>query len=279
MRFCFIDEAGDSQPINSPTQNIQPLLVISGLIIDGSKIPLLTKEFIQLKKRYFPNKFSTLNHDLDILIKEIKGDELRKKIKTQNFSSSNIQSTFRFLDSIFSLLKKHDVKLVSSIWVKNFGQPLVDRSIYTLTTQQICIRFNHYLHENNDNGVVIADYRDPTKNRYVAHSIFTRKHQHKGDSLPRLYEVPTFGISDNHACLQIADILCTTLIFPMATQVFCDGIINNTFIHPNFELLRLKYKKRIRNLQYHFKNSDGIMYWGIRAKDPHRNKKAIDLFS
>lgn len=47
MRFCFIDEAGDSQPINSPTQNIQPLLVISGLFIDGSKIPLLTKEFIQ----------------------------------------------------------------------------------------------------------------------------------------------------------------------------------------------------------------------------------------
>lgn len=32
MRFCFIDEAGDSQPINSPTEDIQPLLVISGLL-------------------------------------------------------------------------------------------------------------------------------------------------------------------------------------------------------------------------------------------------------
>lgn len=279
MHFCFIDEAGDSQAIQTPNHNVQPVLVISALFVDGARLKNLTEEFILLKKRFFPTKFSSLTHDLDALIKEIKGDELRKTIRDNSFSSAKAQTVLKFIDSIFSLLKKHEVKIASRIWVKSIGVPLTDKSIYTITTQQLCLRFEEYLNSKNAEGMVIADYRDPGRNGYVAHSIFTMKNRKiKGDPFPSIVEIPTFAISDNHACLQMCDILSTTIIFPSAAQVYCTGHINNSFINPNYTLLRDRYKKRLKALQFHFKRNDGVMHWGITAKDPLGQKKGLELF-
>lgn len=279
MHFCFIDEAGDSQAINSPNHNVQPLLVITALFVNGDNLKCLTEDFIKIKKTFYPNKFTTLNHSLDGLIHEIKGDELRKKIRDQHFQSQPVNTVLRFLDEIFKLLIRYDVKITSRIWIKKIGVKLTDKSVYSLTTQQICIRFEEYLQSKKAEGIVIADYRDPGRNRYVAHSIFTQKNRTiKGDAFPSIVEIPTFGVSDNHACLQIADILSTTLIFPSAAQVYCHGHISNSFINPNYNHLRNRYKKRLRALQFNCKIK-GMMHWGITVKDQLGNKKGTDFFS
>ncbi len=82
MYFCFIDEAGDSQPVKNKTDNIQPLLVVTALFVDGNHLKPLTNDFINLKFKYFPGQFRNIKHDLDALTHEIKGDELRKIINS-----------------------------------------------------------------------------------------------------------------------------------------------------------------------------------------------------
>ena len=279
MHFCYIDEAGDSQAIFNATENIQPLLVITGVFIDGSKVKPLTEEFIQLKSKYFPGKFSSTRHSLDILVSEIKGSDIRDTIKKNAPEKPITKHRFRFLDEIIALLEKNNAKIVSRIWVKDFGKPLTDKSVYTLSAQQICMRFQSYLQDSNAEGAVIADFRDPARNSYVAHSIFTQKHRKKapGDAYPNITETSTFGISNNHACLQITDFLCSSLIFPMAAQAFCHGVITNTFIHPNFEEIRKRYSKRLRRLQFNCKEN-GEMRWGITVHDPHNHRDGKALF-
>ena len=46
---------------------------------------------------------------------------------------------------------------------------------------------------------------------------------HPGNLYPRILELPLFGHSDNHAALQIADLVCPALLFPMAAQTYCTG--------------------------------------------------------
>lgn len=278
MRFCFIDEAGDSQAIQNANHNVQPLLVISGLFVDGAQIRNLTHDFISLKRRFFPGKFSTVSHNLDILIKEIKGDELRKIIRDNDFNSTKVQTVLRFLDELFVLLWKYEIKLVARVWVKAFGVVLNDKSIYTLTTQHLCIKYQGYLDEADAEGMVIADYRDPARNSYVAHSIFTQKYKNSGDKFPNVIEIPTFSISNNHAILQMADVLSTTLLFPIAAQVYCKGFINTSFVNANYDKLRTRYKKRLRKLQYHLRDSSGKIHWGVTVKDQMGGKSGVDLF-
>ena len=279
MHFCFIDESGDSQAILNPTHNVQPLLVISGLFVDGSKIKQLTHEFLLLKRTFFPNKFINLAHNLDALTHEIKGDALRKIIRDNSFTSPQVKAVLHYLDEILMLLWKYDVKLTARIWIKQFKNPLTDKSIYTITTQRLCQKFQSYLDTQNSEGLIVADYRDPARNSYVAHSIFTQKNKLSGDRFPRVIEIPTFAISNNHAMIQIADLLSTTLLFPMAAQVYCSGYVANSFINPNFEKLRRHYKKRLRKLQYHFTDSVGKIHWGISVRDAHGNKESKLLFA
>ena len=277
MYISYLDESGDSQAINSPTDNIQPILIISCIFIKASDIPNLTMEFIDLKRKFFPKKFSNLRHDLDALPIEIKGCDLRTDIRKNPLKHTKVKHHLRFLDELITILEKYQVRLVSRIWVKSFSRALIDKSVYTITTQHFCIRFNKFLKNQNSAGVLIADFRDTKRNSYVSHSIFTKKFKKTGDEYPNLKELPTFGISNNHAGLQICDLLTSAILYPMASQTYCEGIINNTFTHTNFKIIKQRYAKRIRSLQFHSKCS-GTNYWGISANDPHLKKDGNAIF-
>jgi hypothetical protein len=54
ISICYIDEAGCSGKLPSSTSPIQPLLVISALIIDLENIALITKEFLVPKTVSLP---------------------------------------------------------------------------------------------------------------------------------------------------------------------------------------------------------------------------------
>ena len=277
MHICYIDESGDSQAINSASASVQPCLVIAGLFVDAASIRSLTNEFIQLKIRFYPGKFKHINHDLDILLTEIKGSDIRTDIRSNALTSPKIQHHMKFMDEIFRICKKYNVKIVSRVWVKAFGKPIVDKSVYTITTQNIAQRFDIFLTQNQSHGMIVADFRDPNRNSYVAHSIFTQKHKANFDQFPSIYEVPTFGVSNNHACLQIADLLCSAVISPIACLTLCTPQVSNVHTHPNYQWIKERFKKRLRNLQFHCKHN-GINYWGITVDNPHNMKTAIDMF-
>lgn len=271
MHYCYIDESGNSEIIISKTHNAQPVLAMVGLFIAANNVTKLTNDFIALKRKYYPQLFSAMKHDLEALLLEIKGSDIRTDIRKNQFNSRIVKHHFRFLDDVFALLVANDVKLVSRIWVKGIGKSLDDKSVYSITTQQFCVRFQKYLESLNSTGIMIADFRDPNRNSYVAHSVFTRKFKQTGDAFPLIREIPTFGISNNHAALQICDLLCSTIITPIAALKFCSGIIVNPHTHTNYDWIKNRYSKRLKSLQWHCK-VNGQMYWGITANNEHDEK-------
>jgi hypothetical protein len=276
MHFCYVDESGDSQAILHANDDKQPMLVIAGLLVDALAISRLTADFISLKRRFYPSVFSKTTHDLDVLLHEIKGSDVRTDIRKNAISSKVVQHHFRFLDEIFALCTSHHAQIVARIWVKTFGQAIADQPVYTITAQNIAARFEKFLVKNSSRGMMIADFRDPKRNQYVAHSVFTQKHKSGsgGDAYPSIQETATFGMSNNHACLQITDLLCSAIIAPIAGRSILAGVVNNVHTHSNYEAIRTRYTRRLKALQFHCKYGS-TSYWGITVNDPHNKKTSI----
>ncbi len=79
MQICFIDEAGDLGVLgNPPAPNDQPVLAIAGLFVDTAVLARFTDDFLELKRRFFPNLNYPSSRRLDRILPEIKGAELRR---------------------------------------------------------------------------------------------------------------------------------------------------------------------------------------------------------
>jgi len=125
-------------------------------------------------------------------------------------------------------------------------------STYTFSTQAICTTFNHMLFSHNKTGVVICDSRAHPQNARVSFSIFTQKYKALGDPYPRIVEMPAFGHSENHAGLQVCDIICSALLFPIAAYSFCTGYVTNVHVDQGFKSLKARYGVALHDMQYRY---------------------------
>lgn len=274
--ICYIDEAGCTTPLPSAETDIQPVLVIVGLIVDVARVRELTIRFLELKRQFFPKKFGTGNHLLDDVLVEIKGSDLRSSIRKHG---AKADATLKFIDGTLELLRANDARLFASIWVKGIGKAIDSRAIYTTSIQASCRSFTSWLDARDDTGFMVADFRTPGLNTQVSHSIFTQKYRAKGDPMERLLELPTFGHSDNHVPLQIADLLCSTLLFPMATATYCAGQVKGKHVRGRDMLIKRRYASRIKALQYRYKdNGNGLMQGGVFVNDGLQGRKSDLLF-
>ena len=175
---------------------------------------------------------------LDRILPEIKGANLRR-----NAIRGNARHTRRpvgFLDHIMGLLGRHEVRLVARISIKPLGRPFKSTAVYTSSIQALCTYFENHLTQTDSSGLCIADSRTKSKNLRVSHSIFTQKFGATA-SYPRQVELPTFGHSDNHAVLQICDIVCSGLLYPIACFAYCTGHVHNVHVQPGAFRLRRRY--------------------------------------
>jgi hypothetical protein len=198
------------------------VLIVAGVVIDERLLESLTREFITLKARFYPRLVSHSRHRLGRILPEIKGADIRRALRT-GARRHNRRQAIGFLNAFMDLLEYHDAKIFGRAWIKEVGGNCDDRATYTFSVQAVCEDFQNLLESTGDTGIVIADSRSPTPNAAVAHSVFTQKFKTAGDRYPRLLEMPTFGHSQNHAGLQAADLLCSALLFPMATHRYCTG--------------------------------------------------------
>lgn len=282
MYICFIDEAGCTGTLPNNNSEIQPALIISGLIIDQKNIAELTREFLSLKKEYFPEKFRTMQH-LDCIKEEIKGSELRKLIKRNR---NKRRFALRFIDKIISLLERNNALVIGRVWIKPINIEFNGRSVYTSSIQKMAVSFQHYLSKGScdgNEGIIIADSRNKSLNANVSHSIFTQKYKATGDAYDRIIEMPVYGHSDNHAGLQLADFIASALIFPIATTVYCSAQIKNTTHYdPNYLILRDQFGNRLAKLQYRYSitNGDGktVTKGGLIVSDPLGSQGGSKLF-
>lgn len=273
MKVCFVDEAGDLGALaNPPLPNDQPVLVVGGLFADTANIENFTNDFLNLKQRYFPGlNYPSANH-LDRILPEIKGADIRRN--ATRGTARQQRHAVGFLDRIMGLLQQYDVKLVARIWVKGIGLPFDATSVYTSSIQGICTYFDHYLTQTGDIGICIADSRNKFKNISVSHSIFTQKFSPAARNYRQIAELPTFGHSENHAGLQICDIVCSALLYPIACFAYCTGYVNNVHVHPGSAWLRQRYGSQLKSLQYRYQDAANGRYQGglvISDAIQHRN--------
>lgn len=159
----------------------------------------------------------------------------------------------KFITECLKLFKKYEIKFVSRVYIKSPGNPTNANSMYTTSIQYICTEFQHFLADKNNIGAVISDSRNFSENVIVSHSIFTQMFKASGDNYSRIIEMPTYGHSDNHSGLQMCDILCSALLFPMACHTFClpkMEELKNVHIQPSHRLIRDTFAGSISDLQY-----------------------------
>src|SRR5262249_20006726 len=148
----------------------------------------------------------------------------------------------------------------------------------TSSVQAIFTYFQKFLEETNGMGLVIADSRSKAKNANLSHSIFTQKFSSKGDKYSRILEMPSFGHSENHVGLQLSDLLCSALLFPIAANSVWEGQVHSVHVRPEFRRLKERYGKRLKGLQYFFRDDTGRKRGGITVDDKLTRRSSSGLF-
>lgn len=258
-------------------ETIAPVCVIAGIVIEQAALGNLTREFLELKCNWFPNQMPRGTPRLSRMLVEIKGADLRRAMRDEA-KRRNRRHALGFLDAFVTLLEDFNAQIVGRVWIKEPGRSIAETALYTSSLQAICAYFQHRLEVSGHEGLVIADSRTPSGNTDVAHSVFTRKFKLAGDDLDRILEMPTFGHSNNHAGIQVADLLCSALLFPMATSAFCTGHISGVHIQKDFGILRQRFGGRLSRLQYRYQDEKGRYRGGITVDDRLGHRSGGQLF-
>jgi Protein of unknown function (DUF3800) len=281
MKLCYVDESGCTGALPSAISPIQPLFAIFGLMIDQSKIEKLTLQFLQLKKRFFPRAVLSNNLPpkdfLDWVLYEPKGSDLRKNAIDPSKRVS--RQALMFFDEVLKLIEASDCRFVGRIWIKGVGTPFNGPAVYTSSVQRLCEYFDHFLRESGSDGIVIADSRTKDKNAKVSHSIFTQRFRAKGNAYPNLVDMPVFGHSDNHVGLQLCDLVCSGLLFPIAVHTYCAASITSLHVRPGYRVLKERFAARIEVLQHRYLSATGKWSGGIVTSDAISQQSGKLLFT
>jgi Protein of unknown function (DUF3800) len=279
VRVCYVDEAGDLGALPaapSPSGNDQPALVIGALFLDSGDLHALTRDFLDIKYRYFPRLAYPTAYQLDRILPEVKGADIRTNATRGNARQRH--HAFGFLDRLMGLLTQYNVKLAARIWIKGLGMPFDPTPVYTSSIQSLCTYFHNYLELVDDIGICLADSRNKSKNTRVSHSLFTQKYK-PAPNYSRLIELPTFGHSDNHAGLQVCDLVCSALLFPIACFAYCTGHVANVHVQPDAADLRQRYGQTLKALQYRYQDETGRWRGGLVLNDAIAQRNAAAMFA
>lgn len=251
-------------------------MVIVAVIVAHDQIASLTREFLQVKRRFFGGKAPGAGHHLDHVLTEVKGKDIRGFLRG---SSRKRHHAIAYLDLVVSMLEHHGCVLFGRVWIKAPGVALNPRNSYTTAIQDIARTYEDLLTRQAEIGMMLCDARMQNQNIEVSHSIFTQKHRLAGDPLGKLVEAPAFGHSVNHVGLQLADLVASALVFPMAARAYCATSPAGPHVDPHFERVRQRFTLRIRDLQHRYRDAGGGWHGGIDVKDAFGHQTGAALFN
>ena len=281
MFVCYLDESGDTGTLPSSTSPVQPVLCILALSLDLDRLRDFTFDFINLKTKFFPGRFPVHSNWLRRILVEIKGSEIRSSFQRRKRRFKQVHHHIGFFNDLLDLVERYDCKIFGRVWIKGIASPLDSWSPYTSSIQAICSTFQNLLEAKDQQGCVILDPRTKTQDQRVSFSIFTQKFKASGDEYPRIVEMSTFGQGENHAGIQVADLLCSGLLSPIAAYSYCSGYINNIHVDPGYGRLKTRYGIRLQHLQHRYSRlKSGRLEWlgGIVTSDPLGYRDGRRLF-
>jgi uncharacterized protein DUF3800 len=273
LLIAYIDDAGDVQTLKSGS-NIQPILAFICVIIDQSQLARLTTDFLALKEHHFRGRLTPGPHRLSNILTEIKGAELRTMVRE---SRRKRRTALLYLRDVMDLLEGLDVHIIGRVWIKAPDEPLDGLAMNTYSIQWICEMFQRYLEKKDEQGAVVIDSNNPGVNARVAHSIFTQKFKASGDCYDRILDMPTFGGSQNHAGLQIADTIASGMVVPMAGRSYCVNHVEGSHVHEGYDKISDWLGEKLRHRQFRFRD-EGTWSGGLVVSDPVGEKHSGHLF-
>ena len=102
---------------------------------------------------------------------------------------------------------------------------------------------------------------------------------HPGNLYPRILELPLFGHSDNHAALQIADLVCPALLFPIAAQTYCTGhCAAKPHVQAGDARVGARYRAALKGMTYRYRSLDGRYRSGVTMAEGIGKRPSSDLF-
>lgn len=126
---------------------------------------------------------------------------------------------------------------------------------------------------------------DPAKEREVAQALrpileaFMRVAYPANRSYAQILELPTFGHSDNHAGLQVCDLICSAPLYPIACYAYRTGHVANVHVQPGAVALVQRYGQTIRGLQYRYLDAaTGRYRGGLVVSDAIQQRNATLMF-
>ena len=274
MKICYVDESGDGQQPSSRVPGIPPALVICGLVVESSTVPNLTLDFLATKARFHPGKAGV--RPLDGVLREVKGSEIRRDIRSG--SRRRNRAAVGFMDRVVDLLRAYDVGIIGRVWIKDPTAASDERAMYTFSIQNIARHFQYELARQRASGLIVCDSRSKAQNANVAHSVFTKMFKQSGNAYPNIVEMPTFGHSENHAGIQLADLITSALVFPIACRTYCTGYLSGPHVDPAYDYLKDRYGPRLQDLEIRYRTASGKWVGGLTVSDPVGGRGSVDMF-
>jgi hypothetical protein len=250
VHICYVDEAGSAEELlckASPSST--PIFTVAGLIVPHGQLKPIVWDFLQMKKRYIPS-LQTLPLS-EVIKTELKGSDIRADIRSG--ARRRHRRAMTILGDTLKLLEMHSCRVVARVIVKNVNVSIGDRTAYGSCVTWISDTFHNYLETNNrQDGLVVLDSRTKVKNTPNTDVITTQKFRKGGDPFPKLAEVPVFGHSDSHVAIQLADLLASGLLFPMACCTYCNALSWNNHAHAAYLDIKTEFGERVKKLQHRY---------------------------
>lgn len=175
-----------------------------------------------------------------------------------------------------ALLEDYSVSIVGEVYVKDTQS--LSKWVYSDAIALITQQFEAQMRAAQVSGIMILDARTKNKNVPSVHVVTTSRFKRGGDPFQHLVESPVFGHSDAHVVLQLADILVSALLFPMACAGFCNSLIDNVHIDPKYDAIRERYGQRLRLLESRYLDARGRRVGGIRVNDYMNRQPSLGLY-
>jgi hypothetical protein len=252
--------------------------VIAGITVPSAQQKSLTMGFLRLKKEFEPQLRSSDKQLSDLITFEVKGSRLRKDIARTDRGRKTRRRALGFIDKTIRLLEAHSCRIIGKVLVKVDGRILADKKEYPKAVQELAVSFNSQASVDRTDAIMILDSRTKVKNEGNVHAITTRRFRSGGDVYPQMSEAPLFGHSDTHVPLQIADLLASAVVFPLACLAFTSDDPANVHRHANYQSIKDQFGERLARLEHRYVHDSGAVRGGFQVVDPVQKRPTHLLF-
>jgi len=251
MFFFYIDESGSPDRHHVPILvGETPIFVLTSICIHETDWRKIGHDFVMLKQRFFKNEIGSNVP----MITEIKGTELSRPGSRSN------RRNHAYIKGVLQLCNVYSMPFFSIIIKKDNIHPADKTSIYTMSLQYLVERFQAFLDEHDDNGLMIVDSRVHNIDSQVANSYLSYVFGNvSGRQCNRIIEAPMFADSRLTAGLQIVDIV-SSCIYTNQYYLKCRHISGAA----DYSHMR-QYQSYLNNREFHSKfRHNGYLKHGYR---------------